>query len=182
LSDAQSVVDQQSSALAKAQQQSQSQALALRDAQNEVANIRRERDLAAQTSTSTVVQVDDAKLTFEARERQAIDLVQSWARSWSAQDVSAYVSHYADNYSSSRSITRAQWLEQRRIRLTNKEFIRVNVNSFKVKDLGSQFSVTFSQYYQSNTVDDTVTKRLIFDKNTSDWSKSKIVNERLVSG
>lgn len=182
LSDAQSVVDQQSSALAKAQQQSQSQALALRDAQNEVANIRRERDLAAQTSTSTVVQVDDAKLTFEARERQAIDLVQSWARSWSAQDVPAYVSHYADNYSSSRSITRAQWLEQRRIRLTNKEFIRVNVNSFKVKDLGSQFSVTFSQYYQSNTVDDTVTKRLIFDKNTSDWSKSKIVNERLVSG
>ena len=107
--------------------------------------------------------------------------MQSWATAWSAQNVAGYVSHYADSYSSSPSITRAQWLEQRNLRLTNKEFINVAVSDFRVKDLGAQFSVTFSQYYQSNTVDDTVTKRLIFDKSGDNWSNSKIVNERLVS-
>ncbi len=113
--------------------------------------------------------------------QKAIALVKSWARAWSAQDVDAYVSHYASNYSSSSSLSRAQWLEQRRIRLTNKEFINVRLKDFIVKDLEQQFSVTFSQHYQSNTVDDTVTKRLIFHKRGDDWSSAKIVNERLIS-
>jgi len=113
--------------------------------------------------------------------QQAIALVESWARAWSAQDVDAYVEHYASNYSSSSSLSRAQWLEQRQIRLTNKEFINVSLQDFSVKDLGQQFSVTFRQHYQSNTVDDTVTKRLIFNKTGNDWSSAKIVNERLIS-
>lgn len=113
--------------------------------------------------------------------QKAIALVKGWARAWSAQDVDAYVSHYASNYSSSSSLSRAQWLEQRQIRLTNKEFINVRLKDFVVKDLGQQFSVTFSQHYQSNTVDDTVIKRLIFHKRGDDWSSAKIVNERLIS-
>jgi len=113
--------------------------------------------------------------------QKAIELVKRWARAWSAQDVDAYVDHYASNYSSSSSLSRAQWLEQRQIRLTNKEFINVRLKDFIVKDLGQQFSVTFSQHYQSNTVDDTVTKRLVFHKRGDDWSSAKIVNERLIS-
>ena len=113
--------------------------------------------------------------------QKAIDLVKGWARAWSAQDVDAYVGHYASNYSSSSSLSRAQWIEQRQIRLTNKEFINVRLKDFIVKDLGQQFSVTFSQHYQSNTVDDTVTKRLVFHKRGDDWSSAKIVNERLIS-
>lgn len=113
--------------------------------------------------------------------QKAIALVEGWARAWSAQDVDAYVGHYASNYSSSSSLSRAQWREQRQIRLTNKEFINVRLKDFIVKDLGQQFSVTFSQHYQSNTVDDTVTKRLIFHKRGDDWSSAKIVNERLVA-
>ena len=115
------------------------------------------------------------------QESVAIGLVKRWALDWSAQNVDAYVSHYADNYSSSRSLSRKQWLAQRQVRLTNKEFINVQVSDFVVKDLGQQFSVTFRQYYQSNTVDDTVTKRLVFNKVGGDWSAAKIVNERLVS-
>jgi hypothetical protein len=75
-----------------------------------------------------------------------------------------------------------QWLEQRQVRLTNKEFISVDVSNFEVEDMGSRFSVTFSQYYQSNTEDDRVTKRLLFNKSGEDWSQSKIITEQLVSG
>ena len=180
LADAQTLSDQQSTALAKAEQNLQSQALTLQNAQSEIEKIRSAAKLIEQPTVTTASV--DANAVDRSRELQAIELVESWARAWSAQDVAAYVSHYAEDYSSSRSITRDQWLEQRRVRLTNKEFINVNVTSFKVKDLGSQFSVTFSQYYQSNTVDDTVFKRLVFDKRSDDWSGAKIVNERLVSG
>ncbi|MFT4635175.1 MAG: hypothetical protein ACI854_000553 [Arenicella sp.] len=136
----------------------------------------------ATTGVATAIAKPSPEAAQKTLEKKAIGLVLSWARAWSAQDVAAYVGHYDDNYSSSRSLSRAQWLEQRRVRLTNKEFINVNVSSFRVKDLGSQFSITFSQYYQSNTVDDTVTKRLLFDKKSNNWSQSKIVNEQLVSG
>ena len=136
----------------------------------------------AVVATAAAIAKPSPEAAQKALEQNAIGLVLSWARAWSAQDVVAYVGHYDDNYSSSRSLSRAQWLEQRRVRLTNKEFINVNVSYFRVKDLGSQFSVTFDQYYQSNTVDDTVTKRLLFDKKSNDWSQSKIVNEQLVSG
>lgn len=117
---------------------------------------------------------------LERQEQSAIARIESWAVAWSAQDVNGYVGHYADDYSSSRSITREQWLEQRQVRLTNKAFIKVKVSNFEIKDLGQQFSVTFDQHYQSNTVDDVVRKRLVFDKNGDDWREAKIVNERLV--
>jgi len=130
---------------------------------------------------STPVQVSPQNQEIE-QNSIAIGLVKRWALDWSSQNVEAYVSNYADNYSSSRSLSRAKWLEQRQHRLTNKTFINVQVSDFVVKDLGQQFSVTFRQYYQSNTVDDTVTKRLIFNKTDDDWSTAKIVNERLVSG
>lgn len=117
----------------------------------------------------------------QSNQKLAIGLVQSWARSWSAQDVAAYVAHYSDNYTSSSSVSRQQWLLQRQERVGNKKFIRVNVSNFVVKDLDGQFSVTFSQSYKSNTVDDTVRKRLIFTKLNGSWVNAKIVNESIVS-
>lgn len=178
----QALVSQQSDALAKAEQQSQTLALREIESVKLAKEAKNAADLAAATVKINDDEIDvDLGLSQQELEQKAIGLVQSWAAAWSAQDVPAYVSHYADNYSSSRSIARAQWLEQRHLRLTNKEFINVKVSGFKVKDLGAQFSVTFAQYYQSNTVDDTVTKRLIFNKSGDGWSDSKIVNERLVS-
>ncbi|MFT6406685.1 MAG: hypothetical protein ACJAQ6_000095 [Arenicella sp.] len=171
---AQGLAGEQANMLAKAEQQTT--ALALLEAEN----IR----LTETTAAVIALPKGDGSgrdTSIETLERNAIGLVQSWAGAWSAQDVAAYVNHYQANYSSSRSLSRQQWLYQRQVRLTNKEFIRVKVSDFKVEDLGSQFSVTFSQYYQSNTVDDTVTKRLLFDKDSDDWSQSKIVDERLVS-
>jgi len=115
------------------------------------------------------------------RTAKAIERVQSWARSWAAQDVDAYVAHYREDYTPGTTISRQQWLEQRRVRLTNKTFIEVDVREFTVRDLGDQYSVTFTQHYRSNTVDDIIRKRLIFEKRDDDWTSAKIVSERRVA-
>jgi len=135
-----------------------------------------------QTVAQQEVQQSTQAELSPSREDVASGLVVAWAASWSAQNVSDYVAHYADNYTPPRaSLTRQQWLEQRRVRLTNKTFINVQVSDFVIKDLDDQFSVTFSQHYRSNTVDDTITKTLVFAKNSGEWSNAKIVNEIVVS-
>jgi hypothetical protein len=164
--------------LAKSQQQAQ--AYAVLDAEN--SKLREENEKMAQAAVADESVISGASLMQKTRQKNAIGLVQSWAKAWSEQDVSAYVEHYGENYSSSRSLSRARWLEQREVRLTNKSFINFEVSNFEVEDMGPQFSVIFSQYYRSNTVDDRVTKRLIFNKIGDDWSQSKILEEQVVSG
>ena len=119
----------------------------------------------------------------QMREKNAISAVQRWAAAWSSQDVQSYVSNYVNNYVPGGSdISHSEWVSQRQDRLGNKKFIDVKVSRFKVEDLGQRFSVSFSQNYKSNTINDTITKQLIFVKGSDDWSNAKIVTENVVSG
>lgn len=115
------------------------------------------------------------------QEQAAIKLVQAWASSWSSQDVTRYISFYADNYSSSPNQTHQAWIDQRRVRLTNKKFIQVNVSNFKVSKVNNGFAVTFTQNYRSNTLDDTIVKKIQFAlPSDDDWQSAKIVSERII--
>ena len=111
----------------------------------------------------------------------AIELVKEWARSWASQDVDTYVSYYADNFRPSSGLSYEKWRQQRQTQLTNKSFIEIVVSDFVVEQRGEQFAVTFSQHYKSNDIDNTITKRLVFNKKARDWSQAKIVKESLVS-
>jgi colicin import membrane protein len=173
----QTLVNEQAILLTKAQQQTQ--ALAALEAENSRLTETNIASIVPLTNDELATSSDSSKQNN--LQKNAIALVQSWANAWSGQDVPAYVSHYANDYSSSQSLSRAQWLDQRQARLSNKKFIRVEVSNFEVKDMGSQFSVTFSQYYQSNSIDDRVTKRLLFNNIGDNGSQSKIVEERLLS-
>jgi len=147
--------------------------------QNELALMRKQS--AAQVAAQQVARQQAQQPANENTDRKAMELVKSWARVWSRQDVAAYVDHYVAGYSSGSSISREEWLEQRRVRLTNKEFIEVDVREFVIQDMGERFAVTFTQHYRSNTVDDTIRKRLVFSKQGDDWSLAKIVNESRVA-
>lgn len=146
----------------------------------ELLNLNREIAILNQSS-SLVASGETDELQVQNNHQSAISLVHSWAKQWSAQNVDAYVAYYAQNYTSSSSLTRSQWLSQRQQRFADKAFIEVIVSDFIVKDLDGQFSVTFKQNYKSDSVDDTVTKRLIFNKNDGDWASAKIVNESTVT-
>ncbi len=154
--------------------------------QQEIAKQQAERDaqLLAQQSETTRQESTNLELTQQEesqRTAKATRLVQQWAKAWSAQDVDSYVSFYTDTYApTGKNLTHEQWLAQRQVRLTNKPFINVDVSNFSVNDLGGRFSVTFVQHYRSNNIDDRIRKRLTFVKNGDDWSKAKIINERVL--
>jgi len=127
---------------------------------------------AAQNETANRTKADNTSI--------AIDLVRAWARSWAEQDVPAYISFYENQFRPSNGLSNKQWRDQRKVRLTNKSYIKVDVSNFKVEDRDTQFRVTFSQHYRSNNVDDRITKRLIFNKKNEDWSKAKITSEQVI--
>jgi len=103
--------------------------------------------------------------------------VKAWAKAWSAQDVVKFVSYYSKNYTVSGK-TRSQWIADRRIKLTNKKFIKVNVGSFQQKKLNENLTqVDFVQSYRSNTIADTIRKRLVFQQFGNEW---KIIRESVV--
>ena len=93
-----------------------------------------------------------------------------------------YIEHYADDYSPPRAqMTHLEWMDQRKVRLTNKKFIKVDVSDFEFQEQEtSQFSVTFTQRYRSNTIDDTIRKQLVFAKNEDSFLDAKIVDEVIV--
>lgn len=175
---ARDLINEQANMIAKSQLQAQE--LAVLEAEN--IKLTAENEKMAQAAIADESAISSASMMQKMRRNNAVGLVQSWAKAWSEQDVFAYVGHYGEHYSSSGSLSRAQWIKQRQLRLTNKSFISVDVSDFEIEDMGSRFTVTFSQYYKSNTVDDRVTKRLLFDKRGDDWSQSKILKEQLVSG
>ena len=129
-----------------------------------------------------LVSVPEIDKITEAEQSIGIELVRNWAEQWSAQNVQGYIQSYEENYRPpSDEITHAEWREQRRERLTNKQFIEVYVGNFSFEESATQFSVSFSQRYRSNTLDDTIIKKLTFSKKDGSWQGGRIINEVIVS-
>jgi len=62
-----------------------------------------------------------------------------------------------------------------------KRFIQVRVSDFDVVGTDLGYAVTFRQDYRSNTLDDTITKRLDFRViDGQGWSSGKISAEQII--
>ena len=95
--------------------------------------------------------------------------------------MAAYLRRYADDYSAQGS-SRANWVEQRRQRLTQRSFISIEVSDFRVAEADDNLiKVSFKQRYRSDSFDDTIRKQLTFKKNSNALEQSKIVAETIVS-
>ena len=130
-----------------------------------------------QSFNTRVPTVLDQKQAIDNKpEQNLIPIVKSWAAAWSDQSVGRFVSFYAPDYSA-KGKTRNQWLQDRKLKLTNKSFITVSVDGFKQSVKNDIVSVTFKQNYQSNVVSGISTKRLTFKKIGENW---KIVAERII--
>jgi tetratricopeptide (TPR) repeat protein len=130
------------------------------------------------SAIATVSQTDATTGNSSFDSTLASQLVKSWAQAWSNQDVEGYINHYRIGYTPPRkNISHTQWKQQRKVRLTNKRFIDVQVSEFDVKDLGDTFAVTFRQHYRSNTLDDKILKRLVFAKDDSQPRNARIIDE-----
>lgn len=114
----------------------------------------------------------------ERDDKIVIKAVQDWARAWASQDVEAYLSMYDEQFVPPQGLSLAEWQKQRRVRLREPDFIRVQVRRPRLVWLADDVaSVRFRQAYESNSLHDTVTKQLVLKWRKSQW---RIIQENLL--
>jgi outer membrane protein, adhesin transport system len=87
--------------------------------------------------------------------------VKSWAATWSARDYSAYTRFYAPTFTPDGGLSREDWAQLRRSRISPREEISVEVHDLQVRmDGADRAFVEFRQEYRSNAYNDTTQKRL----------------------
>jgi len=99
-----------------------------------------------------------------------VQAVRDWAAAWSSQDVEAYLGFYAEGFLPPAGMSRGDWAEQRRERLSAPEFIRVDIDNVRVNPLDPGVAqVRFRQDYESDTYGDSVIKTLLMKHNGDRW-------------
>lgn len=94
--------------------------------------------------------------------------VLTWAEDWTDQNVDGYISKYTDTYAPA-GLSHLEWVEQRRVRLTNKGFIKVAVEQVNITNVDNIWQVEFWQSYESDSLKDTIKKRLRLENVLGRW-------------
>ncbi|WP_353224151.1 tetratricopeptide repeat protein [Salinisphaera hydrothermalis] len=102
---------------------------------------------------------------------QAIDQVLSrWAKAWSAQDLAAYLAVYSNDYQPSGDTSRAQWIRQQRVRVTQPKSVDVRVSDIQVtKDSADRAQATFHEHYQAAGQERDATRHMVFVREDGNW-------------
>ena len=100
-----------------------------------------------------------------------IQRLNNWAAAWSKKDTKAYLAAYSPDFKVPRGRTRAQWEQERRRRITEKESIQVKIKDIQVEFLDDKRAkVRFAQRYEAGNLKTSVRKTMIFKKtNASTW-------------
>ena len=110
----------------------------------------------------------------EAARKEVRTAVNSWANAWSAKDVDNYVKSYSAKFVPPNKLSRSNWQEQRRIRLSKPRYIKVILDNVRIEILSQDLAlVRFVQTYQSDSYKDQVNKQLLLNKVDGAWLISK---------
>lgn len=101
--------------------------------------------------------------------------LRAWAEAWSARDVDAYLSFYSNEFQTPAGKDFAAWSEERRVRITRPEYIKVSIDRLKIDIKENLAQVSFSQRYDSNTYKDSSHKNMTLAQEGATW---KIIQER----
>ena len=113
-----------------------------------------------------------------ADERRIIEVVNAWAKAWSAKDIDAYLGFYAADFKPSRGLSRQAWQKQRRQRLRGPRYIEVQISDPEVMLLKNEtVRVRFLQDYASNVFQGKSYKQLLLTKRDDQW---RILEERVI--
>ncbi len=114
----------------------------------------------------------------EPDKSEIVQTVRDWAAAWSDQDVQTYLDAYADSFLPPAGMSRSDWAAQRRERLREPEYIKVDIDNVRVNTLGNDHvQVRFSQSYQSNTYSDQVVKTLLLKRDDNRWQIAEEYSE-----
>jgi len=96
--------------------------------------------------------------------------VRSWAEAWSAKDYSGYTGFYSSTFTPDGGLSREDWDQLRRARISPRERISVTVDKLRVRMDGEERAFAeFEQTYRSNIFNDRVQKTLEMIKVDGKW-------------
>lgn len=99
----------------------------------------------------------------------AMNLLESWAKAWSNQDVSKYLNFYAKDFQTPKGESRQAWAQDRRERIEGKGKINVRIDDANVSLDGNMATVKFKQFYTSDRLSATSRKVLVLTKQDGKW-------------
>ncbi len=100
----------------------------------------------------------------------AVEALQAWADAWSGQRVDDYLALYSRGFRPPPEMSRLEWEQRRRRRLSAPQYIRLELSSVRAlpADDGT-VRVSFRQRYESDTFQDEVTKVLVWVAEDGGW-------------
>ncbi|WP_292256636.1 ShlB/FhaC/HecB family hemolysin secretion/activation protein [Marinospirillum sp.] len=104
----------------------------------------------------------------------------AWANAWRDRDPAGYLILYAETFRSADGLDPARWERQRYVRLSQPDFIELELKSLVVVFEGDQRAIaTFDQGYESNRYSSRVRKELVLEHNP--YAGWLIVSERILA-
>jgi tetratricopeptide (TPR) repeat protein len=100
---------------------------------------------------------------------EVLNVVNNWAKSWSAQDVKAYLNFYGNDFQTPKGESRKAWADERQSRIAGKGRINVKVESPQVAINGNTATVKFRQVYVSDRLKADSRKTLVLTKQGGKW-------------
>lgn len=112
----------------------------------------------AQASEECVGTTEELLLCHSDEVKQ---FLKDWVTAWGEGDIEAYLSLYTSARSPRDDLTRSEWEQHRRARISPDKRVEINLKleSMGLEDSGI-FDVIFMQQYRSETFEDQVRKRL----------------------
>lgn len=119
---------------------------------------------------SPVVPQAPVAVVSQGAEKDIEGRVRSWAEAWSAKDYSAYTAFYAQTFTPDGGLSREDWNQLRRARISPRETISVTVDNLSVRMDGEDRAFAeFEQTYRSNIFSDRVKKTLEMIRVNGKW-------------
>ena len=101
---------------------------------------------------------------------QLMETISSWAGAWQSQIPDLYISHYAIDYRPPDFSSRQEWVENRRTRLIEPEYIKLRLIDFELHELtNSGATARFKLIYERPDYSDETYKELVFQESNGLW-------------
>lgn len=120
------------------------------------------------TSTLPPSAVDPA--ISEESKTLLVSTIHRWREAWADQDIEEYLEHYSLSFDTPGAMTRKDWEDLRRTRLSRPEFIELDIDFENFNAIENDLvEVRFTQKYNSDTYSDITTKVLTMREENAGW-------------
>lgn len=114
--------------------------------------------------------VMNSKAAAQGDEASVLARLQGWTEAWMAQDFAAYNAFYAPNFVPDNGLSRSDWENMRRARLSGREIITVEVHNPQVSFSGAERAqLKFRQTYRADVFVDVTQKTLEMVRTGGHW-------------